>query len=223
MTDAAPSTAGPPPKARPALRLRSLRLPTTPLTSGEVLLRGLRGQDVPDIAQACQDSEIQQWTRVSSPYRESDARGWIAGMRALEKAGTALEMAIADRSTGRLVGAIGVTDLDWTHGVGEIGYWVAPASRNRGVATTALRLISRWALGPLGLERVEVRVRRGNDASCHVAEAAGFVREGVLRGSFSDKGRRWDLVAYGLISQDLRHERAQTRRDELGGGTVWVD
>lgn len=201
----------------------SLRTPSPPLSHDGVMLRALRGQDVPAITAACQDPGIQRWTRVPVPYREGDARGWIAAMRAREKGGEALELAIADSRSGLLIGAIGVVDLNWRHRVGEIGYWVAPDARGRGVATTALRLLSRWALGPLGLERVELRIWDENVGSRRVAERAGFHDEGILRGSVIDRlaqGARRDVAIYGLLRSDVAAERAPERRAELGGGRV---
>lgn len=203
----------------------SLRTPSPPLRSGGVMLRALRGGDVPAITEACQDEAIQRWTRVPAPYRESDARGWIAAMRSREKAGEALELAIADARTGLLVGAIGIVTLNWRHRAGEIGCWVTPHIRGTGIGTTALRLLSRWSLGPLGLERVELRIWEGNDASRMVAERAGFAHEGRLRGLVIDRlgGEvRRDVDIYGLLRSDVAAENAPERRAELGGGRVPV-
>jgi RimJ/RimL family protein N-acetyltransferase len=187
------------------------------------MLRALRGPDVPAITEACQDPDIQRWTRVPMPYRESDARGWIAAMRSRENAGEALEMAIADADSGLLIGAIGVVQLNWRHRWGEIGFWVTPEVRGAGVATTALRMLSRWVLGPLGLERAELRIWEGNAPARMAAEKAGFVHEGTLRGAVIDRmggEHRRDVDVYGLLRIDVAAERAPERRAELGGGRV---
>lgn len=200
-----------------------LRTPSPPLRSAGVMLRALRGADVPAITEACQDEAIQRWTRVPAPYRESDARGWIAAMRSREKAGEALELAIADARTGLLIGAIGIVTANWRHRAGEIGCWVTPHVRGEGIGTTALRLLSRWSLGPLGLERVELRIWEGNDAARVAAERAGFAREGTLRGLVIDRvgGEvRRDVDIYGLLRTDVAAENAPVRRAELGGGRV---
>lgn len=202
-----------------------LRTPSPPLRSDGVMLRALRGQDVPAITVACQDPDIQRWTRVPSPYRESDARGWIAAMRARERGGEALELAIADSRSGLLIGAIGVVTLDWDQRTGEIGYWVTPEVRGHGVASTALRLLSRWSLGPLGLERVELRIWEENIASRRAAEKAGFAYEGTLRGAVIDRlgaSGRPNVAVYGLLRADVAAERAPERRAELGGGRITV-
>jgi RimJ/RimL family protein N-acetyltransferase len=80
---------------------------------------------------------------------------------------------------------------------------VGPAARGRGVATTALRLASRWALRDLGVARVQLATHVENTASQRVAERAGLRREGVLRSWEELRGTRIDLVMFSLVASDL--------------------
>ena len=61
---------------------------------------------------------------------------------------------------------------------GHIGYWVTPPARGRGICTRALRLLARWALDELELQRLELITDPDNLASQRVAEKVGFQREG---------------------------------------------
>jgi RimJ/RimL family protein N-acetyltransferase len=54
----------------------------------------------------------------------------------------------------------------------EVGWWTAPASRRRGVATRAVTLFARWCRDELGIE-LFAEVDPDNPASLWVAEAAG--------------------------------------------------
>jgi RimJ/RimL family protein N-acetyltransferase len=159
-----------------------------------VLLRPYEKGDVPAIVAACQDPEISRWTSVPSPYTEADALQWL-------ESDEEETFAIVDRSTGELLGSIGVRYP--AGGIGEAGYWVKRGARGRGIATRALALLSRWALGEKELGRFQVRVDVENEASQRVAEKAGFVREGVLRSSLELKGERRDVVMYSLVRDDL--------------------
>lgn len=80
-----------------------------------------------------------------------------------------------------------------------MGYWVAPWARRRGVATAALRLLSLWAIDHLQLQRLQLTVFPGNDASQGVAARVGYRREGVLRSYVEHKGRRRDLIMFSLL------------------------
>jgi len=84
-----------------------------------------------------------------------------------------------------------------------VGYWLLREARGKGLATRAVRLIARWALGELGIARLGLLTSTMNAASQRVAERAGFQREGVLR-SYSDvNGRRIDSVSFSLLPGDL--------------------
>lgn len=67
-------------------------------------------------------------------------------------------------------------------GEGEIGYWVAPEARGRGLAARAVGLLADWAFATLGLRRLELVTYEGNAPSRRVAERCGFVLEGPRDG-----------------------------------------
>ena len=56
------------------------------------------------------------------------------------------------------------------------------------MATTALLAVTGWAFGELGIERISLPHTVGNDASCRVAEKAGYLLEGVMRGAWRSAG-----------------------------------
>ena len=180
-----------------------IELPEPPLADEEIVLRGLREGDVAAITAACQDPLIARFTLVPSPYSEDDAREWLRIADAARQRGEGVHLAIAGRRDDAYLGSIGLSRIDWEHRLGQIGYLVAPHARRRGAATGAVRLLAGWALQSLNLARVEIRVDVENSASQAVAEAAGFVREGVLRSRAESKGRRWDEVMFSLLPADL--------------------
>jgi RimJ/RimL family protein N-acetyltransferase len=86
-----------------------------------------------------------------------------------------------------------------------IGYWVLARGRRRGLATSAVRLLTRWAIAEAGLRRIEALVEPDNRASLRVLERSSFRREGLLRDflDLGDGGRRDDAYVYSLIPGDL--------------------
>jgi RimJ/RimL family protein N-acetyltransferase len=71
------------------------------------------------------------------------------------------------------------------------------------VGTRAARLLSRWAIEKLAMERVELLANPANGPSQRLAENAGFTREGLLRAYRRRKGTREDLVMFSLLASDL--------------------
>jgi RimJ/RimL family protein N-acetyltransferase len=181
-----------------------LFLPSEPLTDGVVALRALRHDDVPAMTKACADPEIARWTTIPADYTEADAHAYLRGQDDRLRAGESLGLAIADATTDELTGAIGLTHLEWEDARAEIGYWVAPWARRRGIAGRALRLMSGWSFSALGLLRLDLLPYAGNEISERVAERAGYTREGLLRSYREAKHGRADMVMYSLLAGDPR-------------------
>lgn len=177
--------------------------PDPPLSDGVVALRPWTPEDVPAIAAACVEEEIATWLdQIPQPYTEDDARFYVAAGREGWRSGRQFTFAIVDPTSAEVLGSIGLRRLDGLdEGTAETGYWVKREARGRGVATRALRLVSRWALSEAAVERLQLRADVDNLPSQRVAERAGFVREGVLRGSRFNprRNRRADFVIYSLL------------------------
>lgn len=171
------------------------------LTDGVVVLRAPGPQDVDRITEICQHPSIQQWTTVPSPYARADAEGFVTGMvREGWADGKSLNWAV--RVDDVLVGMVGLA----MEGVGsaEIGYWLAPDHRGRGLMSRAVALVLDTAFGRLALDRVLWRAYAGNLPSRQVAERAGFRVEGEVRLGAVQRGVRVDEWLGTLLRDDPR-------------------
>lgn len=174
-----------------------------PPTDGKITLRPWTDADVPAVTSACQDPETQRWTGVPAGYEEEYARQYLGGREESRRLGQTLDMAIADANDLAMLGSVGLVAFDAVNRRGEVGYWVAPEGRGRGLATAAVRLISAAAFEQLDLIRLDLIAAVGNGPSQRVAEKAGFTREGVMRSYLSNKqGSRDDAVMFGLVRGD---------------------
>jgi RimJ/RimL family protein N-acetyltransferase len=180
-----------------------LPFPDPPLADDPIRLRPWSETDADATFRATQDPLIPRFTRVPERQTEEDVRGFLASRGPAREAGEELGLAIADAQTGELLGAISLLRFEWPERRAEIGYWLAPWARGRGVATRAVRLLSRWALTDLGLARLALHADADNESSQRIAERCGFTREGVLRSFEELKGRRRDVVVFSLIPGDL--------------------
>ena len=160
--------------------------------------------DVDAIYAAWQDPDIQRYTTVPSPYARSDAEGFVSKVAEDWTAGQHLTWAL--REDGGLVGTIGVYRIDGK-GSGELGYWVAPWARGRGVLLEAAREVVDWGFSPDGLDlaRMEWRAVVGNVASARGARSLGFRYEGTLRQALvGANGQRDDGWIAGVLRSDDR-------------------
>jgi RimJ/RimL family protein N-acetyltransferase len=137
---------------------------------------------------------------------EAEPLAWFLreGVHKVQRFGLGIHLAVTDRATGDLIGTIGLFKVDWAQLTCEVGYGMRSSARGRGYATESLSLVTDWALRACGLFRIELRALTDNHASIRVAEKAGYVREGVLRGAERDaEGVNRDMFVFSRIATDL--------------------
>ncbi|MFG1953615.1 GNAT family N-acetyltransferase [Micromonospora sp. NPDC048830] len=183
-----------------------------------VRLRPFRPDDAADTAVGCADPLTQRFLAgLPSPYTKADARWWITEGAPAAWAGGGAAYAIADPATDRLLGTIGLSNPVPARGQAEIGYWVAPWGRRRGIATAATRALAEAAFAH-GAARLELLTHAENGPSQRVALAAGFRHEGVRRAASTtrDDGRH-DLTCWVRLAGDPPGPTTRTLPDLPGG------
>lgn len=84
----------------------------------------------------------------------------------------------------------------------NIGISLVPEARGHGYGTEAQRLMAEYLFATTGANRVEASTDVENLAEQRSLEKAGFVREGVARGSQFRAGGYHDLVVYSRLRDD---------------------
>jgi RimJ/RimL family protein N-acetyltransferase len=177
--------------------------PDPPLAAARIALRRPGADDVPWITTACSDRELSRYTPgIPYPYSQADGRAFIEHVGQGWAAGTGAAFVIADAATGDGWGTIGLHLYPADAELADVGYWLRREARGRGAATTAVRLVSRWAFAQLGIRRLNLISAPENAASQRVAERAGFTREGLLRAWLPTAAGRRDSVMYSLLPDD---------------------
>lgn len=175
-----------------------LTYPDPPLADDRVVLRRWGMGDLGCLRAAAEDPRIPAGTTVPAVFTPDAARAFVERQWSRETSGAGLSLAITDGG-GDAVGCC-VLLLRPQEGVAGIGLWLVPAARGRGLASSAVRLLTDWALHAAGLARVEAWVEPSNTASLHVLTAAGFTREGLLRSFLAFPDRRADAVVLSRIA-----------------------
>jgi RimJ/RimL family protein N-acetyltransferase len=107
-------------------------------------------------------------------------------------------LVLADLETGEILGGGTFRHLDSKGAIIEIGYWLYPHARGRGLATKTARALAEHAFD-LGVRRVVAHVKVGNRASERVLDRAGFAREGISRSMPTADGGRIDKTVWSLL------------------------
>jgi RimJ/RimL family protein N-acetyltransferase len=179
------------------------------LTDGVVRLRAPAEPDVPRITELCQDTAIQEFTTMPSPYGRDDADGFVGHVvPAGWESGKSLTWSVRDAASDRLDGMISL-EMQGA-GSAELGYWLGAHARGRGVMARATALVIDLAFDPvrLALVRLSWLACSQNVPSRRVAERAGFQIEGHVRGYAVQRGRRRDAWLGTLLVTDDRPRSA---------------
>ena len=88
-------------------------------------------------------------------------------------------------------------------GRAEIGYWMRPEGRGRGLMSRAAVLATSWAVHELDLAMLSWYAVVGNEASRRVAEKAGYTVEGTLRRGAKHRGVLVDTWVGSILREDL--------------------
>ena len=105
--------------------------------------------------------------------------------------------AVAEPTSGLLLGEVGLRELNLDAGYAEATVWTHPTERGKGIATTALSAALRFGFGALGLREVSYRYEESNAASAVVAERCGFTQLGPEpeRAATGERLIRWHRTA----------------------------
>jgi len=171
------------------------------LRAGSVVVRDWRDDDAAALAVQANDRRVWLGLRDAfpHPYSIDDARAFIA--RALAMSPRTFLAIEVDSHVAGGIGYILHSDVERINA--EVGYWLGHGYWGRGIATTAVRLLTdhAFAANP-ELRRLYAMPLARNVASARVLEKAGYLREGVLRQNVIKDGRVLDQLMYAILRDD---------------------
>jgi ribosomal-protein-alanine N-acetyltransferase len=130
------------------------------------------------------------WRRRLSAYAHDMERG------------LAFPLLVFRELDNALVGGITLSNI--RRGVaqmGSIGYWVGQPFTRQGFTVAAVRAVTEFSFGKLGLHRLEAACIPTNTASRAVLLKAGFTQEGMARAYLRINGSWRDHLLFGLVAR----------------------
>lgn len=103
---------------------------------------------------------------------------------------------------GEMAGVAGFNELDWTNGIAYIGYWLGADFTGKGIMTRAAGALTDYALGELGMNKVDIRAAEHNRGSRGVPERLGFTQEGRIRSGEWLYDHYVDHIVYGMLKDE---------------------
>jgi [ribosomal protein S5]-alanine N-acetyltransferase len=180
-----------PPKFQPTLDTARLRL------------RPLSAQDAPVVQQLLARREVADSTMgVAFDCSQDEAGTWILSQVRVFAANMGASFGLALRSSGELIGAIGLHNIDLEHAQAEIGFWIGVPWWGMGFATEAAGAVLRYGFEERHLNRICGYHMERNSGARHVLEKIGMRREGVLRARVRKLGVFEDVGLWAILVSD---------------------
>ena len=133
-------------------------------------MRVLVAEDAAMLVEATSgESDPALWgPRPAGPYSLHDGQAALAAWD--PAAGGQFSIGILDGQ--QLLGAVGL--MPDRPGSAELAYWIRPEQRGRGIASRAVTAATLWGHSNLGLTRIWLEIKPGNEPSLRVAHHAGY-------------------------------------------------
>ncbi|MEO6799367.1 MAG: GNAT family protein [Rhodanobacter sp.] len=176
------------------------------LNDGVLRLRPWRHADIAQLREAVEESvdSVGRWLPwCHAGYGQDEAAAWVSECRAGWKSGQHFAFPLFDANSERLLGCVGLNQVEPLHRRANLGYWVRQSCQRQGHAAAAARLVARFGFEQLGLIRIEVVILPDNRPSRATAERTGASFESIARNRLWVRGKERDAAVYGLIPQDL--------------------
>ena len=147
--------------------------------------------------------DLREWlTWVDATRSGADVRRYAQFARAQFEAMASFDYAVV--LDGDQVGAVGLHGFDWSSRHAEMGYWLAPPARGRGVMTQVAATLTTHAFERLGLHRLEIHCVVENQRSRSVAQRLNYAFEGIRREAYALHGEFRDLAVYSMLASDWK-------------------
>ena len=134
-----------------------------------------------------------------NPYTHNDAIKWLSMV--IPENNPAKFFAI--EAEGNLAGSIGiVTKSDIYRMNVEIGYFIAEKYWGQGIATRAVKAVTKYAFETFDIIRVYAEPFEENTSSRRVLEKAGFSLEAIFRSNVIKNGIIKDSCIYSMLREE---------------------
>ena len=161
-----------------------------------VTLRPWSAIDLPAVREAAADDFLRSMSSLPDLVDDAGCEAFIDRQAHRLASGEGWALAICTDPGAPALGHIGIWTSAARKGQVELGYWVIPSARRRGLMQDALRAATDWAFANLEIHRASLFIEPSNEASARRAEAAGYEREALLSRWQTVGGEPRDMYCY---------------------------
>jgi len=176
------------------------------LTGRNVRLRAIEREDIPHFVRWMNDTDVIEFLLINTPFSQVMEEKWFEHQ--LETPPTSGQVLAIEVRVGNEWVHIGNTSLhnvepvnnsaEFGIMIGEKEYW------NKGFGREAARLMLKHGFENLNLNRIYLIAFSGNLRAIKAYEAAGFIKEGMMRQAVYKNGNYTDCVLMSVLHSEWK-------------------
>jgi ribosomal-protein-alanine N-acetyltransferase len=166
----------------------------------EYILREQTLDDVGDFFRYFSDPEVSKYILSSIPKTMEEAHEEILYWIKLFKNRESIYWAVADRTTNRMIGAIGFNDWNRYNNRTEISYDLSRQYWKKNIMSRAIEKVVEFGFKEIGFNRIQASTVKSNVASMSLLKKAQFKHEGTLQEYRFHNGRYYDVEMFSQIN-----------------------
>lgn len=162
-------------------------------------IKHLEQEDLPVRISWMNDKRVYSSMHFSIPVSLEDTIEWYEKNKSCD---SRYDASIWDN--GEIVAFCGISSIKLDTGVGELYVFVNPLKQGKGIGTSAIKLLCKYAFTKLALYKICLMTNEDNYAAQVVYERCGFKLEGRMRNEYlSETGVLLDRLYYGLLKNEF--------------------
>ena len=169
------------------------------LETERLLLKPVEADDLEFLLNLRWDKEVMNYL-IHDPISFKNQVDWF---NHLSNKDLALSIFIKEDSQLKIIGTIGLYEINTRH---QRAIWrirLDPARQGKGYATEAIKLILDYGFNTLNLNKIISDSFADNEAIVNLTLKLGFKQEGLLVGHYFHKGKFRDAIQFGLLREDF--------------------
>jgi len=140
-----------------------------------VCLREMNEADALPYVRWLQDPEI---ATIVGAKQIPSVKERIKQLKHFDRSSNDLVLGIELRDTAKLIGTIGLRDIDWSKHIAEAAIFIGEKHEwNKGYGTEAMKNLLKIGFKELNLRKIKLSVNSSNQRALHVFKKAGFKEE----------------------------------------------
>ncbi|WP_439873692.1 GNAT family N-acetyltransferase [Bacillus mycoides] len=173
------------------------------LESERIYLRPLCELDAPIILKSTTDEEIRYMTGTKPTFSLEQIKTHIDH---INNDSSRYDFAICLKGNDEMLGELSIVNID--EGNKGAGFRISMASiplTGKGYGTEAIKIVLRFVLEQLSLNRLQLEVFSHNSRGIRAYEKVGFVKEGTLRQSLFYNDTYSDEIIMAILKSDYKN------------------